>query len=184
MHIDEAATELLSITVDGEEHSYEATVDMNHDGVDDTVHVNTDNGSYEYSDTDGDGVADTLTQFGADGHESGHAEFDATTGGWNSTTESSTPGATVDSNNDGVPDTIVTHNPDGSTVLATDLDGDGAPDAVTEISASGDYSSYEETGDGTWTEVGHGGIAGGQSSSAIASAPSVIDPTTGLWVRR
>jgi hypothetical protein len=90
MHIDEAATELLSITVDGEEHSYEATVDMNHDGVDDTVHVNTYDGSYEYSDTDGDGVADTLTQFGADGHESGHAEFDATTGGWNSTTESFT----------------------------------------------------------------------------------------------
>ncbi len=187
MHFDEAATELLSITVDGAERSYDATVDANHDGTDDTVHVDTDDGSYEYADTDGDGVADSLTQFDADGHITGHAVFDAATGGWdNAAQHDATPlqgidpaGApTIDSNADGVADTALTHTADGTTVLLTDTDGDGSADTATAISTTGDVITYDHSSDGVWLETSSGNLA--------SSAPQqvVIDPATGAWIRR
>jgi len=194
MHIDEVATELLSITVDGTEHSYDATVDTNHDGIDDTVHVDTDHGSYEYTDTDGDGVADALTQFDASGHATGQAIFDAGTGNWDSTTtadpvplhgidaaaaDAGTP--TIDSNGDGVSDTSVAHTPDGSTVLITDTDGDGSPDVVTEVDANGRFTTYEHSGDGSWHEGNHGGLA--ETPPTGPATHAVIDPQTGEWIR-
>ncbi len=45
MQFDDAATELLSITVDGAEHTYQASVDTDGDGTSDAVHVDTDHGS-------------------------------------------------------------------------------------------------------------------------------------------
>lgn len=174
MYID--ATELLSITVDGQEHSYDATVDSNHDGTADTVRVDTDHGSYEYTDTDGDGVADTLTQFDGQGHATGHAVFDAATGGWDDPAN-----ATIDSNNDGVADTAVSRTADGSTVLVTDTDRNGSPDAITEINRTGQYSSYQTSADGAWTEVDHGDLADERPAPAATGHPAVIDPETGLW---
>ncbi len=178
MRLDEAATELLSVTVDGTEHTYDATVDTNHDGVDDTVHVDTDHGSYEYTDTDGDGVADSLTQFDPDGHITSQAVFDAPTGNWDATT-AGTGAPTIDSDGDGVPDTAVTHAADGSTVLATDTNGDGVPDVVTEISTSGDFTTHEHASDGAWAEDNHGSLA----EAAVPATHAVIDPATGGWIR-
>jgi len=190
MHFDEAATELLSITVDGTDHSYEATVDANHDGTDDTVHVDTDHGSYEYTNTDGDGSADTLSQFDPDGHVTGRAVFDAATGEWDDTASPEpttlhgvdpTAAPTIDSNADGVADTALTHAADGATVLATDTDGDGSADTVTEIDATGAVTTYDHASDGTWRESGHGNLADEQ---APAVGHAVIDPTTGAWIRQ
>lgn len=185
MFSDESAPETLSITVNGEEHSYEPTVDTDHDGLADTVHVVTGNGSYDYTDTDGDGVADSLTAFDSAGQQSLHATFDPATGGWSTSGDPSIDlNASIDSDGDGVPDTVLTHNPDGSTVLATDLDGDGSADIVTSISADGDYTTSERANDGTWTEISHGDLSHGPAPSATRSAHSVIDPTSGQWVRR
>lgn len=204
--VNEGAAELLSITVDGVEHGYEATVDADGDGVADTVHVDTGDGSYSYTDTDGDGIADALTQFDADGHVSGHAVFDAATENWDATERSTTEPdgiaktqataqtraaaeaaaaagpATIDSDGDGVADTAITYAADGSAVLATDTDGDGAPDVVTEFSTTGEYSSYQHHPDGQWTEVDHGTLTDANPSAPTHTA--VTDPATGLWVRR
>lgn len=175
MHLDDAANALLSVTVDGTEHTYDA----NHD---DTVHVDTDHGSYEYTDTDGDGVADSLTQFDTDGHVTGHAVFDAATGSWDPAADPSPAAAlagppTIDSDGNGTPDTSVTHAADGSTVLVTDTDGDGTPDVVTEISASGDVTTFEHGSDGAWHENNHGSL------TDAPARPAVIDPGTGEWTR-
>jgi len=91
--------------------------------------------------------------------------------------------ATVDSDGDGTADTTVAHTSDGSTVLMTDTDRDGSPDAFTTISPSGEFSSYQSGSDGAWTDVGHGDLADGHGSAA-GDHPAVIDPETGQWVRR
>lgn len=210
MHIDENPSELLSVTVDGDEHQYEATGDADGDGIADTAHLDTLDGSYEYSDTDGDGAADELTRYDLQGNVVGHAVLDHATGTWTedgtaprapghsaasaptvsaqiqSTADQAGP-ATVDSDGDGVADTAVLQTA-GRTVLVTDVDGDGTADVLTEVTSSGQYTSYEQGADGQWREAG-GGDLGDDTASDRAGlgeppAPSVTDPLTGEWIAR
>ena len=210
MYFTDAATELLSVTVDGTEHTYEATVDTDGDGVNDTVHVDTEDGSYEYTDTNADGIADILTQFDTNDHAAGQAVFDAATGHWDpdhwapghgdpghgdAITDPAAPLAevvsvaasaeapTIDSNGDGTPDTAVARTADGSTVLVTDTDADGSADVLTTISADGDFTTYEHADDHTWHATGHGNLTEGVPTTA-AAGHAVIDPATGEWIQR
>ncbi len=177
MYFTDAATELLSITVDGTERTYEATVD-----------------------TDDDGVADTLTQYDTNDHAIGQAVFDAATGHWDTghgdaSTDAPAPlleadsvaasaGApTIDSDGDGTADTAVGHTADGSTVLVTDTDADGSADVLTTIGADGDFTTYEHADDHTWQATGHGDLSEGAPAAAPAGH-AVIDPATGEWIQR
>ena len=161
MYFDDAA-ELLSVTVDGAEGTYDATVDADGNGINDADHMATEDGGYEYTDTNEDGVADTLTQFDANGNITGHAVFD--------------------SDGDGRADTEV-HTSGDRTVLATDTDGDGTADIVTEIDASGDFTTYEYADDRTWHATNHGNVTEG-APAATPTGHAVIDPATGEWIQR
>jgi hypothetical protein len=88
--------------------------------------------------------------------------------------------ATVDTDDNGSPDTAVVHDANGDTVLYTDSHGDGQADVATEITADGHVVIADHTGDHQWTEVqqGHLDAAGQYQQDTTASGeftPSVGD---------
>lgn len=235
----------LGVTVDGELHSYAATLDLDGDGVADTVHVDTDDGGYDYTDTDGDGVADTLTEYDLDGEVTAQATYDVAEGGWrevvpgtsgvdgvdrdendgpdgsdgdrdgmradpaaqpttrgvdtapDATGAPTTGGivvdtpdgpasagvASYDTTGDGRPDTAVATTTEGSTVVVTDVDGDGTADYVTEVGRDGTFTSFEHTGEAEWTVVDRGTLGGGpgaagdpEPAAPVPAAPSEPRP--------
>jgi hypothetical protein len=68
--------------------------------------------------------------------------------------------ATVDTNNDGRPDTAVVHDAQGDTVLYTDSHGTGQADIATELTPDGQVVIADHTGPHQWTEVQHGHLDG------------------------
>lgn len=150
----------ISVVVDGAAHDYAATLDLDGDGVADTVHVDaahdqdpgspdagTAGGSYDYTDTTGDGVADTLTEYDARGEVVGRASFDAASGQWRDVGPGAggagelhemraEPGAVPTSTGvDTAPDAT------GSGPRSIVVDGPGGP-------ADAGVASYDTTGDG------------------------------------
>ena len=162
-----------------------------------------------YTDTDHDGVADEVTELDPNGQVTEQAHFDASTGHWvndhggagtdpaNPQTSAGHSGgsetisvdtangdvnlgaATVDSNNDGTPDTVVVHDANGDTILYTDTNGDGQADVATEITADGHVITADHTGDHQWTEVETGHLDPDGTYHKDASADSPFDPQTG-----
>ncbi|NUT52194.1 MAG: hypothetical protein HOV94_33600 [Saccharothrix sp.] len=186
MYIDEtgATDGELKVTVSDEEYTAEATYDLDQDGVEESAVVETDDGGHlAFSDTDGDGQADLMSTFDADGELTGQAEFDEDSGEWiaveptddHSQQTNTNAGksivvdmeegadqnvgpATEDTDGDGRADTAVVKDEDGDTWLFTDADGDGSADLATEITQDGEVSVSRHTGDDEWTEVEHGRI--------------------------
>ncbi|HWC80217.1 MAG TPA: hypothetical protein VG756_09670 [Pseudonocardiaceae bacterium] len=154
-----------------------------------------------YSDTDHDGSADEVTELDAQGDVTRQAHFDAASGHWvtdggadsspapdtssqaghsggsesisvdTATGEVSLGPATVDSNSDGTPDTVVVHDANGDTILYTDTNGDGQADQAVEISPDGHVVTAEHTGDHEWTETetGHLDAQGQYHEDSTAS---------------
>lgn len=186
MYIDEtgAADGELKVTVGDEEYTAEATYDLDQDGVEESAVVETDDGGHlAFSDTDGDGDADLMSSFDADGELTGQAAFDEDSGEWvavepsdDRTEQTNTNAgkaivvdmeggedqnvgpATEDTDGDGRADTAVVKDEDGDTWLFTDADGDGSADLATEITQDGEVTVSRHTGDEEWTEVEHGRI--------------------------
>ncbi|MEU5690680.1 hypothetical protein [Actinosynnema sp. NPDC020468] len=185
MFIDEtgAADGELKVTVEDEVYHAEANYDLDHDGVDDSAVVETDDGGHlAFSDTDGDGDADLMTTFDKSGEIVGQARFDASSGEWvavhpsddHSEQTNSNAGrsivvdtergqqnvgaATDDTDGDGRADTAVVKDEDGDTWLFTDVDGDGHADLATEVTRDGEVTTSKHTADDQWTEVEHGRI--------------------------
>ncbi|SHE59804.1 DUF6802 family protein [Streptoalloteichus hindustanus] len=175
----------LKITVDGEEYTAEANYDQDHDGVDDTAMVQTEDGFLAYTDTDHDGDADVLTKLDSRGKVIGQAKFDAHSGQWVDTTGKAGGGAdhretasrgggemlvetrdgertvgpaTEDLNQDGKADTAVVKDSDGDVILFTDTDGDGDADSATEIGKDGKVTIRQHQGHGDWKVVEQGHI--------------------------
>ncbi|GAA0507286.1 hypothetical protein GCM10011581_41060 [Saccharopolyspora subtropica] len=168
----------IKVTVDGEEYTAEANYDLDGDGVDETVTVMTDDGFVAYIDENADGQADVM-QTVVDGTVVEQARYDASTGQWTGETPEQHPDgggqdhgqqmvidtpqgdvqvgpATEDTNQDGVADTAVVETESGSTMLVTDVDGDGSADQLVEITQTGDVTISRHTGDGEWTVVEQG----------------------------
>ncbi|WP_158847366.1 DUF6802 family protein [Saccharothrix deserti] len=186
MYIDEtgATDGELKVTVSDEEYTAEATYDLDQDGVEDSAVVETDDGGHlAFTDTDGDGQADLMSTFDADGELTGQAEFDEGSGEWVAVEPTDDRGqqtntnagkaivvdvedgqdqnvgpATEDTDGDGRADTAVVKDEDGDTWLFTDADGDGTADLATEITQDGEVTVTKHTGDDEWTEVEHGRI--------------------------
>lgn len=200
----------LTVHVDGHDGAYEPTADLDGDGHAESVLVEggepgTTEGGYAYSDTSGDGTADTLTEYDAHGEVVAQAVYEESSGAWREVSpgsvdvtghvtgdltvdtaqgpENAGP-ATVDTNGDGVPDTAVTHGADGTTVLVTDVDGDSSADVITEVGSDGGYATFTHTGVGEWTETDHGNLAdgdsgGGDSDGGNPGGGAQVDTSTG-----
>ncbi|HKS46299.1 MAG TPA: hypothetical protein VJT49_14540 [Amycolatopsis sp.] len=175
----------LEITVDGQTYTAEENMDLNHDGVYDTVRMDNADGTITaYVDTDGDGHADEYIHADTEGNVEQEATYDVSTGDWVASdgggaggheTDTAHAGeitadtkdgtvvvgpATVDSNQDGTADTASATDSEGNTLLFTDADGDGKADVETVITATGESHTYEHTGPGQWTETsGSDGVA-------------------------
>ncbi|MGH3903965.1 MAG: DUF6802 family protein [Pseudonocardiaceae bacterium] len=178
MHVDDPAAADITVPVGDEEYRADATADHDSDGVDDTaLVVHADGSAQAFTDVDGDGQADLRTELDAHGVRTGEASYDAATGEWVDSSGSSEPrmvggggplsvetplGAkdlgppSHDTDGDGVPDTVVVTDSAGSSVLYTDVDGDGCADVATEITSEGRVTVSEHVGDGQWTVVERG----------------------------
>ncbi|WP_253771869.1 hypothetical protein [Goodfellowiella coeruleoviolacea] len=191
MYIDESggADTDIKVTVDGEEYTAQENYDLDDDGVNESAVVETDDGGHlAFSDTDGDGDADLMTEFDENGDLVSQARFDAESGEWVTVDASSDPTAqdadaqgttggagqgmtvdtgdgpqqvgpaTEDSDGDGVADTAVVRDDDGDVWLFTDVDGDGQADSAIEMTRDGQVTTSQHTGDGDWTVVEQGHI--------------------------
>lgn len=87
--------------------------------------------------------------------------------------------ATYDTNNDGVADTAVVTDADGTTYAFTDTNQDGEADQAVIIESDGDVTVAEHTGEDEWTttEEGHinedGSYEADTTSSSAASSDAV-----------
>ena len=187
MYVEDKAGTDITVTVEDEEYNAEAAVDADSDGIDETAVLQRDDGgALAFSDTDGDGQADLMTQLDATGEVTGQAEYDADTGDWigvepptEDGTRTGTVGgsteqvsvdtpdgevaagpATHDTDGDGVNDSVVVVGDGGDATIFTDIDGDGGADVATEITAKGEVTVAEYVGDGEWTVVERGRIDG------------------------
>jgi hypothetical protein len=196
VHFEDQAAADITVRVGDEDYQADATVDLDADGVDDTAVVAHEGGAGQaVTDVDGDGRADLLTEFDAHGVTIKEAWYDAATGEWVDSGSAAgdrpmpgagrlgieTPAGTqdlgpagYDTDGDGVHDTVVVTDPAGSSVLYTDVDGDGCADVATEITRDGRVTVSEHIGDGQWTVVERGRIipdgsyqpAGGRADDA------------------
>ncbi len=92
--------------------------------------------------------------------------------------------ATVDTNHDGRPDTVVVHGSHGDTVLYTDSDGDGKADVATVLTPDGQVVIADHTGDHQWTEVRHGHIGSDGQYTPDGTGDTPFTPPTGTDAAR
>ncbi|ASO23103.1 hypothetical protein FHR81_003765 [Actinoalloteichus hoggarensis] len=143
----------LKVTVDGEEYTAEADYDMNGDGINDSIVIESDEGYAVFTDVDGDGDADLLVKLDENGEATSAAGYDESTGDWVSTDLDDAIGGTgVDEvgdqhqtgddsdvlTGDGAPMIVETpHGPVEAGPPTEDLDGDGVPDTATIVGEDG-----------------------------------------------
>jgi hypothetical protein len=185
VYIDDGTAGELRVDVNGHEYTEQENYSYADDGVVDSVSVDTDDGGHiVYSDTGHTGTADLVTEYDAHDDEVRQAHYDTTTGQWidlaadDHLAAATTPEtitvdtangphdigpATIDTNNDGRPDTAIVHDANGDTILYTDSHGDGQADVATELTPDGQVVIADHTGTHQWTEVqrGHLDATGG-----------------------
>ncbi len=150
----------LTIHVDGTEQSFATTADLDDDGRAESVYVGateaSTEGGYAYTDTSGDGVADTLTEFDARGGVVTQAVYDPATGGWNEVAPGSVtaigagptslepaglaPTGVAPTGGTGSGHIITVDTPDGPTPAGAatyDTDGDGKADTTVASTVDG-----------------------------------------------
>lgn len=172
MFIDESGAD-LTVTVEGEDYQAQASVDLDSDGVDDTVIVETDDGAIAFTDTDSDGQADLMTQLDANGDVIGQARFDEANGDWvhvdlgdgsdaafgdiaasEQTAGNGTEAMTVDTPQGQVEVGAPTHDTDADgvndTIVVQDSDGDTLIFTDADQDGDADFAT-EITGDGQVT---------------------------------
>lgn len=182
------------------EDGYLAFADTDHDGTADVaVEYDADGNPVagaEYDESTGEWVAEDVenlpaaTGDGADDADGSGTDSTDTTD-TTDTTETSTDGesmtvdlpgedvdagpATYDTNNDGVNDTAVVTDTDGTTYAFTDTDADGDADQAVIIESDGDVTVAEHTGDDEWTttEEGHIDEQGNYTPDSGSSSDAV-----------
>ncbi|MEY8041652.1 DUF6802 family protein [Saccharopolyspora cebuensis] len=183
----------LTITVEGEEYTAEANYDLDGNGIDETVAVMTDTGYVAYIDENADGQADVMQTIGAEGQVVSQARYDGASGHWTGEAPQQHGGdqgggeqsmvldtpqgdvqvgpATEDTNSDGIADTAVVQNEQG-TMLVTDIDGDGSADQVVEIDQAGGVTISHHSGDGEWRVIEQGSVdqSGGYTPDRLTAA--------------
>jgi uncharacterized protein DUF6802 len=120
-------------------------------------HTTTGHDSGHQTDTSSQGsdhkASDTHDQHSGGGHGSGGEDITVDT----PKGQFDAGQANYDSNNDGVNDTAIVTDQDGTTYAFTDADGDGDADEAVVIKSDGDVTVAENKGGNEWevTETGH-----------------------------
>lgn len=78
---------------------------------------------------------------------------------------------TFDATGDGVPDTTIVHQADGTIIGYTDSDGNGNIDHITQVGPDGSVLTATASADGNWVVDSHGHLG-----SADPVAPNALDP--------
>jgi hypothetical protein len=192
----------LNIDVDGHEYVEQENFSYDHDGVVDSVAVDTaDGGQLVYSDSDHDGTADLVTEYDQHGDVTEQAHYDDTTGHWIDTNTDAglaamnhatgtvtvdTPAgevnigpATIDTNDDGTPDTAVVHDANGDTILYTDSHGTGQADIATELTPDGQVIIANHTGEHEWSQTRHGSLGEDGQLSGDGDQTAPFTPAVG-----
>ncbi|APU17959.1 MULTISPECIES: DUF6802 family protein [Actinoalloteichus] len=170
----------LKVTVDGEEYTAEANYDMNGDGINDSVVIESDEGYAVFSDVDGDGDADLLVKLDENGDVTSAAGYDEAAGDWVGTDvedaiggsgtgvptdgqdDYSRTGDDVDVTADGAP--MIVETPSGGVEAGPpteDLDGDGVLDTAVVTGDDGTILVVSDVdGDGEADMIGEFGADG------------------------
>lgn len=177
----------IEVSSGGDDFHLDADYDSDHDGVNDSAVVASDDGSTTtYTDTDGDGDADYRVTVDADGdvvdaerhdegsdrwvdagagnHEQHPTDDDTNTVRSNEHISVDTGDGEVDAgearydvDGDGVNDTAVVTDGEGNSTYVTDFDGDGDADAAATVDEDGNVVVYTESGDDGDWEVAEAG---------------------------
>lgn len=156
------------ISVEGDDLGA-ASLDLDGDGMADSIVVGRDTETTVVTDYDSDGVADSISVYDGSG-DLLDARVDSPFGpdiqpqspATNTSLASTlvaldTDGkqydlgpATMDLNEDGIPETVVATGEDGQTLAYTDRTGDGVADQIMRISATGAVEILSSDGFGSW----------------------------------
>ncbi|SDC85831.1 hypothetical protein [Actinokineospora iranica] len=146
---DDAGHDELTVEVGGEEYEVEENYDYDQDGHNDTAVVQTEDGYMAFTDTDGDGTADTMVELDEEGNVTAAAEYDETSGEWTEADPSSVENPSGDGADSG---TASTGSDDDSTAGDDTASGTGG-ETITVDTKDGDVTAgeaeYDADGDGT-----------------------------------
>ncbi|CRK60613.1 Putative peptidoglycan bound protein (LPXTG motif) Lmo1799 homolog [Alloactinosynnema sp. L-07] len=159
---DTAGHDELTVEVGGEEYEVEENYDYDGDNKNDTAVVQTEDGYMAFTDTDGDGTADTMVQLDEEGNVTGAAEYDEASGEWAEADPDSVEapsgdgaddsGSAKPASNDDDDDKPAKKDDDDSD-LPTSKDDDGGSETITVDTKDGDVTAgpaeYDADGDGT-----------------------------------
>ncbi len=159
---DDAGHDELTVEVNGEEYEVQENYDYDQDGSNDTAVVQTEDGYMAFTDTDGDGAADTVVELDEQGNVTAAAEYDEASGEWTEAEPGSVEnpsgdgadggGAPKSSDDDGTATTTSTTGADDSDTTTTTTSSSGSGD-ITVDTKDGEVTAgaaeYDADGDGT-----------------------------------
>lgn len=165
---DTSSQDELTVEVGGEEYEVEENYDYDKDGSNDTAVVQTEDGYMAFTDTDGDGTADTMVQLDEEGNVTGAAEYDESSGEWTEADPDSVEAPSGDGADEGGASSKDDKDEDkkddkGTDATSTSSKDDNADDSkdskgsggeeITVDTKDGDQSAgkaeYDADGDGT-----------------------------------
>jgi hypothetical protein len=92
--------------------------------------------------------------------------------------------ATYDTDADGVNDTVVVTDEDGTTYAFTDTDQDGEADQAVIIESDGDVTVAEHTGEDEWTTTEEGHIDSSGEYVPDSGSSSDTASSDAVWAER
>ncbi|MDQ3402105.1 MAG: hypothetical protein M3548_01750 [Actinomycetota bacterium] len=171
---DDAGHDELTVEVGGEEYEVEENYDYDKDGANDTAVVQTDDGYMAFTDTDGDGTADTMHELDQDGNVVTTAEYDESSGEWaeaDPTSVENPSGDGADDSGSSSKDTGGSSTDASDTGSSSDTDDKKATDAANVDDTTGagaddsadDTSSTSTSGDDITVDTKSGDINAGEA---------------------
>ncbi|GLZ37469.1 hypothetical protein [Actinokineospora sp. NBRC 105648] len=149
---DDAGHDELTVEVGGEGYEVQENYDYDQDGHNDTAVVQTEEGYMAFTDTDGDGTADTMVELDQDGNVTAAAEYSEASGEWTEAEAGSVHNPSGDGADDGhgTGHTAPSNDDDSNTHTTTHTSGGG--DDITVDTKDGDVAAgaaeYDADGDG------------------------------------
>ncbi|MCT2586456.1 DUF6802 family protein [Actinophytocola gossypii] len=164
-----AGAEYDESTGEWHEESVDSLPTPTGDGADDATGSSSDTDT----DTSATDVSDTSTDTSTDTSAGGDMQVDLPGEDVNAGP------ATYDTDGDGVSDTAVVTDAEGTTYAFTDVDGDGDADQAVIIEQDGDVTVAEHTGEDEWTVVEEG-----QISADGSYTPDSTSGADAVWAER